>query len=377
MKLTRKSIGRIAASFVATAMLATMAIVPASAAEDKPITSIDVSKIVTTDGDTYAPATSFDFTVTEGAAAEDFDDGTNIVDVTAGVTGGLGTLQDDGTYGFSITSTPNTTNPTSNSYTFDGSMNVNANAFTKPGVYHYVVTETTGTYEGIDYSKESYDVYVYVVNANAAGTELKVNAVIAFKGDTKQQAITFTNDYGKDNDGTHDVLVKKVVNGTLANMNDTFSFTVKVKGATGEYYKVVYTQKGVEKTTFVAEGDTGITVDGIGNNDTIRIYGLSKTDTYTVTENDGVSQGYTVTDTDDNSADGTVTGNATTDVVETTTTVDNEEVTVATPTATITNTKTASTPTGIMMDIAPYAVLVVIAAAGCFIFLRKRHAKED
>ena len=46
-------------------------------------------------------------------------------------------------------------------------------------------------------------------------------------------------------------------------------------------------------------------------------------------------------------------------------------------TATITNTKNAVSPTGIMMDIAPYAVLVVIAAAGCFIFLRKRHAKED
>ena len=44
-----------------------------------------------------------------------------------------------------------------------------------------------------------------------------------------------------------------------------------------------------------------------------------------------------------------------------------------TPTHTITNTRSTTTPTGIVMNVAPYALLVVVAVAGCFVFLRKRN----
>ena len=40
-----------------------------------------------------------------------------------------------------------------------------------------------------------------------------------------------------------------------------------------------------------------------------------------------------------------------------------------------TNTRNAVSPTGLAMNVAPYALLVVVAAAGCFVFLRKR--RED
>lgn len=43
------------------------------------------------------------------------------------------------------------------------------------------------------------------------------------------------------------------------------------------------------------------------------------------------------------------------------------------PTHTITNTRSTTTPTGIVMNVAPYALLVVVAVAGCFVFLRKRN----
>ena len=42
---------------------------------------------------------------------------------------------------------------------------------------------------------------------------------------------------------------------------------------------------------------------------------------------------------------------------------------------TVTNDRDAVSPTGLIMDIAPYVLLVVVAAAGCFVFLRKR--RED
>ena len=155
------------------------------------------------------------------------------------------------------------------------------------------------------------------------------------------------------------MIITKNVEGTLANMSDTFSFDIKVNGADNEVYKVVYTQKGVPVTTHVSSGDVGITVSGIGDEDTIHIYGLSASDTYTVTEKNGVSQGYTVTDTVDGDGDGTVSG----------------KVTVDGTVESITNTKDASTPTGIIRDIAPYALLVVAAAGACVIFLRKRTAE--
>ena len=40
---------------------------------------------------------------------------------------------------------------------------------------------------------------------------------------------------------------------------------------------------------------------------------------------------------------------------------------------TITNYMQTVAPTGLAMDIAPYALLIVVAAAGCFVFLRKRN----
>ena len=351
MSKQHKILRRTAATFLATAMMASLTAVPALAVEGEEdvITSLPITKVVTTDGDTYAPATTFTFTVTNGDAAEDFDDGTNTVDVTAGVTGGL--------TGTTIASSPNTDASTSTSYTFSGSLGVDLSKFGEPGVYHYVVGETAGSYEGITYSTESYDVYVYVVN----GTDgLEVDAVIAFKDGEKQDSVVFTNNYGAgENDSTHDVVITKNVEGTLANMSDTFSFDIKVNGAEGEVYKVVYTQNKVPVTTHVSSGDDGITVSGIGDEDTITIYGLSENDTYTVTETDGVSQGYTVTDTVSSDAAGTVSGKVT------------EDRTVES----ITNTKDASTPTGIIRDIAPYALLVVAAAGACVIFLRKRTAE--
>ncbi len=75
-----------------------------------------------------------------------------------------------------------------------------------------------------------------------------------------------------------------------------------------------------------------------------------------MTETDGVSQGYTVTDSDESTDAGTVSGKVTADGTQ----------------ESITNTKSASTPTGIVTDIAPYALMVVVAVAALVLFLGKR-----
>lgn len=360
MKLN-KTIGRVATTLVATAMLASLA-APAYAAggvtagtEAEPVTSVTITKKVETDVNTYAPKATFTFDVEEGTG-KTFNDGTGTVTAEAGIEGGLVAGTGSGAVFAPVTvDDEEEVVAPAGSYTANGTLTVDADVFTVPGIYHYVVTENDllneAAYEGITKDSSTYDVYLYVYN-NSTYTDLYVGHVVTVKnGDTDAKAdLEFTNVYT-----TGSVTVTKYVEGSFANKNDTFSFNVSVSGASGEAYKVVYTNGGdVQPATVVTSGNT-ITVNGIGDEDTITIYGLSANDTYTVTEKD--AQGYNVTDTvGDN--DGEVSGTIST-----------------APTASITNTKDASAPTGIVMNVAPYALLVVIAAAGCFVFLRKR--RED
>lgn len=356
MKHTRKTLRRFAASFLAVMLLAALAIVPAGAAgvttgsSDASITSITVSKDVTTDGNTYAPNTSFTIAVEEGQGGT-FNDGTTVQTALPGVEGGL--------TGTSLTFAPvvEDENAPEATYNQTGALTVNIEAFANstPGIYHYVVKETAGTYDGIEYDGSVYDVYLYLMrteeNVPYIGYAVCVKHNTGSVG-TKSE-LTFTNNYN-----SHDVLVTKQVEGTFANMDETFTFTVKVDGHDGEYYKVEYSEDGTVYTTALKSGDT-LTLDGIMDDDYIHIYGLSKNDTYTVTETD--SKGYTVTDTKDNANDKIVSGKAT---------QDGESYIV-------TNTKNASTPTGIITTFAPYALMVVVAAAACFFFLRRRNTAED
>ena len=98
-----------------------------------------VQKTVATDGHTYAPDTSFSFRVANGG--EGTFEG-NVV--SAGVTGGL--AEDE-----NAVFTPSGTTPLA-SYTAHGSLAVDGSVFTSPGVYHYLVTEVSGDYEGMDLS---------------------------------------------------------------------------------------------------------------------------------------------------------------------------------------------------------------------------------
>lgn len=341
---------KFAACTLAGAMMVSMAGMSAAAAGlttgsvEKPVTSVGISKVITTDGNTYAPNTSFTFKVAPYTPAQGTADTWNNQAVKPGIAGGL--------TGTTISSTPGSS--TAASYTFSGNLAVDGSKFTVPGIYHYVVTEETPSdkYEGIVYSSESYDVYVFVKNKSTVSGQTNdtyVYAVEVVKDKTKSD-LTFTNDYGQEttNDSTHDITVTKKIAGEFANMGDTFNFTVKVSGATGEKYKVLYSTNGISSAeTSVTSGNTGITVSGIGNNGYIKLYGLTASDTYTITENEANQNGYTTTN-------GTLTGTLSADGT----------------TATVTNTKNAATPTGIAMDVAPYVLMV--AAAGGFAVLKKR-----
>lgn len=367
MKLTRKSIGRIAASFVATAMLATMAIVPASAANNMDGAVVDITKQITKDANTYAPNTSFTFQVKPYTG--DTEDGAV---VQAGPDGGVyfSMNEDEKVYTGTISSAPNENDIGQTTLTLAQKLGLqideNVLLAKDPGVYRYEVSEVTPEdgYDGITYTTEVKYFDVYVTTDSTGRKVISAYTFVNANGDTKDDGI-FVNDYNDKTTGANKTLkVEKVLAGDQASPNQEFKIDITINGAQGELYKIVKTNtSGAEETMTVKYLTSGqLQTIELQGGEYVTIYGLSPEDTYTVEEKDYTNLNYTAGyEVDENKVD---------DVTARTISDDNDVVT-------ITNTRDASTPTGIMMDIAPYAVLVVIAAAGCFIFLRKRHAKED
>lgn len=347
---------RVAACTLAGAMMVSMLGMTVFAEEEtKPeLYPVKIEKVITTDGNTYAPNTKFIFNAAKAGAGTWKD-----ADVKAGV--------DDGLIGTTIGSTPGSS--TSDEYRIQGNLGVDITKFTSPGIYHYTVTEQEGDenhnkYEGITYSAESYDVYVYINSrlddAGSPTGELYVSGVTSVKGTTKADLV-FTNDYGKTNDTTHDVTITKKVKGEFANFSDTFSFKISVTGVTGEKYKIVYSKTGAAadatEISVVSGGDT--TIAGIGNKGYVRIYGLTNNDQYTVEELEANTNGYVTTTSE--------TGSVQTGKIE------NKKVTADGTQATIFNTQNAVSPTGVAMTVAPYILMVAVAGIFAILFFRRRH----
>ena len=314
------------------------------------VTEFNLTKEVTTDGNTHAPNTAFSFTIEEGDAST-FEGAV----VSAGVKDGL-TLDTANNFSFA----PG--DKVLASYTKTGKIKVDATKFTEPGVYHYLVTETQDTYDGITYDVTPRHVYVYVVN----GTDgYEVEAVKVVKdGDTaKEDNLKIVNSYGDGstpNDDIHDFIIKKTVTGNQGHKNKPFSFTVTIDGDDAdkegaEKYMAVKTPKtGEAETIHITDGltQTFTLMDG----ETLHIYGLSEKDKYTVTETDYSADGYTTTVKEDN-AEGFLTADG---------------ITVE-----FINHKDVGPATGVAMTFAPYVLLVAAAGGLGAVVLGKKKREDD
>lgn len=313
------------------------------------VTDFNLTKEVTTDGKTHAPNTAFSFTITEG------DEGTlGTAKVYAGVAGGL-TL-DTANNDFSFAPGADT----SATYTKTGKINVNAGVFEKPGVYHYLVTETQGTYDGITYDVTPRHLYVFVVNATN-GYEVDAIKVVKDGETAKADDLKIVNSYGDGttNDDIHDFIIKKTVTGNQGHKNMPFSFTVTINGdnagkAGAEKYMAVKTPKtGGEETIHITDGvaENFTLMDG----ETLHIYGLSEKDTYTVVETDANTDGYTTT------VPGNAAGTLTADGI----------------TVEFINDKQVGPATGVAMTFAPYVLLVAAAGGLGAVVLGKKKREDD
>lgn len=365
MRKWKRAAAKLAAGMMTGAMLLTMTGATAFAeeatgetTEPTVISEVPVKKIVLTDGHTYAPATTFEFQVEKGTGG--YTDANGVI-AAVGPDGGL-TVESGAAFSAADEKTPDTSGENgTGSYEGSGQLKVHIDAFGAPGIYHYVVSEIDSSYDGITYDTAKYDVYVYVYTAedgsryvgNVAAAKRPTNSttpVAPGKAD-----LIFTNDYGKDNDGTHDLTIKKLVTGNMREENKEFQFDVTVNGAPDEYYQVYVKVNGTARVDEVKLKSGEKQTFTISHTGTIQIYGLSEEDECTVTEHDYSNAGYT-TSYSGIHENRTITADGT--ILE------------------VTNTRNAPSPTGVALSVAPYALMVALAGGLAFFFRRRKNAEQ-
>ena len=185
---------------------------------------------------------------------------------------------------------------------------------------------------------------VYVEQVNGVKS---IAAVIVDGADENSKTdFSFTNTYA-----TNNMTVKKVITGNQANLSGEWEFEITVSGQAGEKFA---TSKDV-----VLESGVPTKVK-LGHNQTITIYGLSESDTYTVKEVKANTDGYVTTINGEATDNGETSGNAK----------------AADVSIEYKNKKDIATPGGVIMTIAPYALMVVLAGAFAVVFLSRRNRAE-
>lgn len=269
-------------------------------------------------------------------------------------------------------------------------LDFSACKFTEPGVYRYVITES-GTNQGITNDADLtriVDVYVNDATTDEGGKALSIVGYILHSnaddapdvamGDdagstgaytaTKSQG--FTNSYD-----TSDLTFRKEVSGNQASHDKYFEFTVAIKNAVpGTVYDVdianadatsgsnaatIADNTGKTNPTSLTVGTEGTVTQKfyLQHGQEIKIQGLAKDTTYDVTENKE----------DYKSTAAGVKGYA--DAVKGTVVSTDLKTSYL-------NTRDGVVPTGVVMAIAPFAVVTLLGGAGIVTMSMKKR-KED
>lgn len=410
MKLS-KNLGRIATTFLATAMLASVSAVPAFANTPtwvgdlstnlKSTAVVSIKKQIRKADNVYLPNAEFEFDLTPWdftAHAEDADatygNGAAIQKTGEGQSAVEDTIVSTATEQGDIT-TEATGNISNVTLKDDLKIDLNADAFGEPGTYYFLLTEQAGSYpNGLSWNAQYMQLKVVIVrDVNDVDKDENTDDLMVYGYELRkcdedgsdvnnEKTDTIVNNYGIDSgdkDLTKDYDLSKVLTGNYLLSTDqsghyTFSVTVTNTGDSAQKYYAIITHGSTCDSTHSSKQIVTLTANSaqninIAQNDTFCIEGLTSADTVTVVENDytGDNGGF---DAPAYEIDGGNTENASND--ERTAQVSNFTKDHA---VVCTNNKSISNPTGIVMDVAPYVLLVVVAAAGCFVFLRKR--RED
>ena len=352
MKLS-KNLGRVATTFLATAMLASVTAVPAFAETTDGVGDVVPENGVTLDSGTtehtiklakylskpanvYIPDATFEFSIAPSTTNPDVHTGMDINDAAK-----MGT--DDSIETTSSEQSDATKLPAGTyKLTDTADIELVAENFDEPGEYYFTVTESNGQYEnGQEWTTNTLTLKVIVVKESVLNPDTQQNeeklciyGYSLYDEDNPNDKLDgFTNEYLGGTDGTpYTYTVEKEVTGNMATSADKktahFEFDVDIdnntlgENGTKTYYVTVNHADGCTgtTTTYNVSANSSAQTIAIANGETFTIYGLTANDKLTVTEkgvstSEGTSTGagfgeFTVTNTV-NSSNGKTTGQQT------------------------------------------------------------------
>ena len=245
-----------------------------------------------------------------------------------------------------------------------------ANTVTVPFIFS--LTETAAGITGLTQDTAARYIVVRVVNTDPAAPTgaLRISDINIVNADGTAKADEVTNTYA-----AYGLSVVKHLSGNFANAGDEFTFTialddpdetphassvtVKTGGESADFSTITG-----DTVTFNADGTAEVKA-GITGGEKIEVTGLPANTGYTITESGDTASGYTTT------WDG-ITKTSSDDK-----TSDAQTMAAADKTITVTNSRTAPTPTGLLLDAAPYGTMLLAAGTGSVLLLRKRHNSDE
>lgn len=250
-------------------------------------------------------------------------------------------------------------------------VSFSAVSFKEPGIYRYFITENNINDDNKGLTKDPRTLVfdVYVTDQDGDG-KLEINDYILHNQVDPEMDKTGGN-YGNDKVTgfvntyeTKNLTFEKQVAGNQGDRSKKFQFTVEISNAdpNTKYTLIASPSSALPANKNELKVGANKTVSesySLSHYESITIQGLAKDTNYKITENDYTNEGYSTTNTK-------VANSLTTDD-QTFGEVDEKVV--------FTNTKSVTTPTGIIMSFAPYILVLALAGVFAVMFLRKK--RED
>lgn len=239
--------------------------------------------------------------------------------------------------------------------------------FPNVGIYYYTVTEAASNKAGVTTHEEDMLLKVSVIY-NDAGTALEEKYAFYTAMDDKGEGKGTKNSAVENTYSAGSLEVKKVVTGNLGDKNKKFNVTVTFTAPADKTVAgtISYSEGGVQKTIAPSDWKDGVVTKeiAVAHNDIVTFTNIPYGVTYTVVEDD-----YT------KAADGTTKDY---DEANYNFTDSNKKIDSATDTVTITNNKGDSNiDTGVILDNAPYMLMLTVVAAGAMTLVIKKRREEE
>ena len=343
------------AGVVAVAMMATMSF-PAFATRTTPnvgsdgLVTITQKYTVTGSEEKKAPAETFTFTVTPGAKVNGVEKTVEKSEATTIPT--MAANSNEKTVAFTALTEDGT-----GTFTVDvANLNIK-----KPGMYYYTVTETPSNTAGVDYAAKS---MIMVITAGYAddGEDSSLSYWAALHDSTNynDKNSKFENTYTAGS-----LKVTKKVTGSLGDKDKKFNVDVTFTAPAGKTVKstITYVNDGEKSiapdawklNTTTNKYEANVTVE-LAHKGFVQFNNIPKDVTYIVAEQDYSGQEYTA------KYDGSESGTIANDVKSTT----------------ITNNKgDDNIDTGVILDNAPYILMLAVVAGGAMTLVIKKRREEE